>query len=166
MPDLPWLAILMRWIHIVSACLALGGPFFMRYVVAPAAGKFLDPGQSDELRQRVMGRWKYIVYLLILAFIVSGGFNFYAAILRLKGTALSTHVLYQSIFGIKVIFALGMFVLASALTGRSKAFEPIRQRHKLFTTLFLLLGLLVIAGGTILHQLPLPPVTPATAPAP
>ena len=163
MPDLNWLAILMRWVHILSACLAIGGPFFMRFVVSPAAGK-LEPAQAEELRKRIMSRWKHIVYLLILAFFVSGFYNFFAAThsARFAGAPLSEKVLYQALFGIKFMLALPMFVLASALSGRAKVFEPFRARQKFFTTIFLLFGVLVIVTGGIMRQLPTLPHSPPT----
>ena len=156
------LTIGLRWVHIASACLALGGPFFMRYIVAPAARRLLEPAQAEELRQRVMTRWKKVVYLLILAFVVSGFYTFFAAGRWQDPRWTRTdRVAYQALFGIKVMLALGMFFLASALTGRAAALAKIRQHHRAFTTLFILLGFCVIALAGIMRALPLAPEPPA-----
>ena len=52
--------------------------------------------------------------------------------------------MYQMLFGIKVLLALAIFFLASVLVGRSALGARFRERAKLWVTVNLLLGVLVV----------------------
>ena len=52
--------------------------------------------------------------------------------------------LYNILFGIKVVLALAVFFLASAMTGRSEALAKFRENLKLWITVNLLLGILIV----------------------
>src|SRR5271170_1780221 len=119
------LPFVMRWIHIVSATLAIGVPFFVRFVLTPAAGKVLTDEQHQRLRETINARWKHVVYLLIALFIISGLYTFLVPV-RINGVLVSSRWrdfppddkrLYHMLFGIKMIAAFGIFFLASALAG-------------------------------------------------
>jgi uncharacterized membrane protein len=147
MEDLTILPILMRWTHILSACIALGGPFFIRFALLPAASAILDDDTHNALRQRLNAAWRPIVYLVITLFLISGTYNFTTIILG-WGTGnpwpLGQYkAAYQALFGLKVMLALWVFFLASALAGRSKAFAFMRSNARLWLTV-LIVSLLVI----------------------
>jgi uncharacterized membrane protein len=152
--DFPWLTVIMRWVHIISACLAIGAPFFMRYIIMPVAKKNLGDEAAEDLRQKIMGRWKFFVHLLIAAFLVTGGYTFWINMpTKADNWPATARIAYHAIFGIKVILALVIFFIASALVGRSAAFEKIRKRHKLWATFMILLAFAVVLCGNVLRQL-------------
>src|SRR3954466_13349733 len=69
-----WLA---RVIHISSAMIMIGAPFFIRFGLMPATCKMLDDDARKRLYEGINRRWRHIVYMLILLFMISGGFSFF-----------------------------------------------------------------------------------------
>ncbi len=146
MSDLPWFALLMRWVHILSASLAIGVPIFMRFVFQPVAVRVLPAESAAQLRQELNSRWFKWVNILILLFLITGLYNFIVVVLPLN---LGSHkALYHMIFGFKMILALGIFFLASALAGKSSAFAFIRTKTKLFLSILvtMLIALVILSG--------------------
>ena len=169
MPPELLLPLIIRWIHILSAIAAIGAPFIVRFALMPAAEKTLSEEQHQQLRDAINARWKHIVYLLITLFILTGLYLFLVPT-RVNGVLVTARwkdfsprdkSIYHAIFGIKMIAALGIFFLASALAGRTKALAPIRKNRKIFLTLLLTLGILAVICAVIMRELPQnPPYTP------
>jgi len=169
------LAWFVRYVHIASAIGAIGAPFFVRLALLPAASQTLDDATHQALRQKINARWSKVVYGLIALFLITGFYSFLIET-RLPDTVAANGMpvrgalitarwrdfspedrkLYHMIFGIKVLCALIIFFLASALAGRAKVFEPIRKNARVYLTVVLLLGGLVLVCATLLHYLPLP----------
>jgi hypothetical protein len=157
------LVLTMRWIHIAAAMLAIGAPFFIRFALLPAASRVLDDAKHQELKAAINARWKHIVYLLITLFLVTGLVNFLVPIHAPDGQLLSARWknfspedrrLYHMLFGFKTLAAIGIFILASALTGRTNLFAPIRKNAKLFLTILLLLAAILLACSSMMRYLP------------
>jgi uncharacterized membrane protein len=169
MPPELILPLIARWIHILSAIAAIGAPFFIRFALIPAAAKVLNEEQHQRLREAINARWKHVVYLLITLFILTGLYMF-AVPVRVQGVLVTARWkdfsptdqrIYQAIFGIKMIAALAIFFLASALAGRTKALEPIRKQRKIFLSILLMLGIIAVICAGIMRYLPQnPPYTP------
>ena len=105
--------VISRWIHVGTAIVLVGGSVFMRFVLMPAASE-LPEDQHEALKKRVLGRWKRFVHTGILLFILSGGFNYFRAMPFHKGDKL-----YHPLIGTKILIALVIFFLISALVGKS-----------------------------------------------
>lgn len=157
------LAWLVRWVHITSAVLIVGAPFFVRFALMPAAGKILDEPTQKKLREAIGARWKHFVYILITLLILTGCYNFFVET-RVNGVLITARWhdfdedskrTYQMLFGIKMLAAFSLFFLASVLAGRARAFEIIRKNARLWVTVLLLLGLLALICATLMHMLPL-----------
>jgi uncharacterized membrane protein len=165
------LALLFRWLHILAAMAAVGGPLFMRLALFPAAAE-LPPDQRRELHEGVRRRWSKVVHAAILFLLVTGLYNFIVFI-RLSHTwgaaweaGSENATLYQILFGVKFLLALPVFFIASALSGRSAALARFREQAKLWLTVNLLLGILIvcIAGQMrMMHAGPNGPLPAATA---
>jgi hypothetical protein len=162
MPPELIVAYLMRWIHIACAMIMIGGPFFVRFGLIPAANTALDEEAHTRLRDAINARWRIIVYIVITLFLITGFYNFFVetrvnGILvtgRWRDFAPEDKRLYHMLFGFKVLAAFGIFFLASALAGRTKTFAPIRQRRKTFTALLLVLAAVLLVCSTWLRYLP------------
>ena len=159
------IAWIVRWIHITSAVLAIGAPFFVRFALMPAAAKVLDDATHQKLKEAINARWRHIVYLLITLFILTGSYNFFVET-RVNGVLITARWhdfdeqskrIYHMLFGIKMLAAFAIFFLASALSGRTQTFAPIRKNARLYVTVLLLLGVLVLICATLMHMLPLQP---------
>jgi len=136
-PMLP-VDVLSRWLHVGTVIVLVGGSVFMRFVLMPAAAELPDD-QHQALRGRLFARWRKIVGMGIGLILLSGLYNYVRAIPLHKGQGL-----YHGLIGTKMILALVVFFLASALVGRSEKFEPIRQHSKKWLGILLLLAAIIV----------------------
>lgn len=130
--------VLSRWVHVGTAIVLVGGSVFKRFVLMPAANGLPD-SEHTALRERVMGTWRKYVGIAIGLLLLSGVYNYVRAIQA------GRHGLYHALIGTKIILALVVFFLASALVGRSPTFEPLRQQRKKWLAITILLAALVVA---------------------
>ncbi|TWU39941.1 hypothetical protein Q31b_32570 [Novipirellula aureliae] len=138
------LDVVSRIVHVATAITLVGGSAFLLFVLMPAA-KQLEEAPHQQLSKLVMGRWKRFVHAGILLFLLSGFYNYYRAIAKHDGDGL-----YHALIGTKMLLALGIFFLASALVGNSAAFEGIRKnRAKWLGWVVFLAAIIVIISGYV-----------------
>ena len=89
------LPLAMRWLHLASVIVLVGGIFYARVVVGDLAAGF-----------------KPLAYVAIGTILVSGFYNFLS-----KGTVPAN---YQMWFGIKVLFALHVFAVTILYKGKRR----------------------------------------------
>jgi uncharacterized membrane protein len=150
-------------VHVLTAIVLLGGAVYLRCVLMPAAAE-LPAAEHDALRTRTRAKWKKIVMVGILLLLVSGFYNY----LQVQAPAHKGQGVYHMLMGIKILLALGVFFLASVLTGRSAKFEPLRRDPGRWLTLLILLaGSVVAIASTLKVALPgNAPLMKASGPAP
>src|SRR5688572_9844063 len=112
------LTLIARWVHVIAAIALLGGSLFMRTVLMPSARQLPD-AEHEALRERMMARWKRIVMIGIALLLLSGLYNYL--------TSGRSGGLYHGLMGTKILIALAVFFLASALTGRASGLAGIRR---------------------------------------
>ncbi len=135
---------LSRIVHVSTAIVLVGGTAFMALVLLPSAAA-LDDQQHEKLRTLLNGRWKRFVHVGILLFLVTGFYNYFRQMPLHKGDGL-----YHGLVGTKILLALGVFFIASALVGRSAAFEAMRaQRAKWLKVILLLSAIIVAMSGFV-----------------
>ena len=132
------LDVLSRIVHVAVAIVMVGGTVFMRFVLMPAA-KELPETEHDQLRQRLLARWKRVVHGGIALLLLSGLYNYMKQIPMHKGDGL-----YHALLGMKMLLALAVFFIASALVGRSASFEKMRQNRAKWMGLIVLLSALIV----------------------
>ncbi len=140
-PMLPLYALL-RVTHVGTAIVLVGGTVFIRYVLLPAAEAVLANDMHARLRERMLATWKIFVHAGIALLLASGGLNY------ARGIAAGTHkgdALYHALLGTKILIALVIFFIASALVGKSARFEPIRRNSRRWLAVNIALATLVIA---------------------
>lgn len=138
-----FLPILSRWIHIISACLVIGGLFFMRIVV-PIGLQSLDPEAQKQTFLRLRSVFKRVVHTAILLFLISGIYNtitIWPQYSSIKG-------LGHGLFGMHVLLALVVFGIA--LVGLAGKEPP--KAHKGMMAANLVLLLLVVAFASTLKR--------------
>ena len=147
-----------RVLHVGSAILLVGGAAFIRFVLMPAANATLTDADHDRLRARIMETWKKIVHGGIALLLLSGLFNYARVIMEQshKGDKL-----YHALLGTKLLLALVVFFLSSALVGKSAGLAKIRQNAKKWLLVNLLLATVIIAisGYLRVRGVPVRPVT-------
>ena len=140
MDDLLPLNVLSRWIHVGTVIVLVGGSVFLRFVLLPAASQ-LPEDQHNRLRDLVMSKWRKFAGIGIGLLLLSGFYNYIVvAIPQHKGDGL-----YNALLGIKILLAFGVFFLISALTGRSKRFEAIRDNSSRWLLITILLAAIIVA---------------------
>jgi uncharacterized membrane protein len=144
-----WIAIVLRWTHIGTAIVLVGGTCFLRFVLAPAAAQLPDEHHA-KLKELVMKTWKKYVHGGIALFLLSGFYNYLVVQRPLhKGQGL-----YHGLFGAKFLLALTLFFFASALVGRSKAFEGMRKNGKFWQLVMILLAAVIVGISGIMKSIP------------
>lgn len=144
-----------RWAHVGTAILLVGGTAFFRLAVIPALGE-----NSQDLIGRIRDNWRKFVHIGITLFLISGFYNYFAAMPKHKGDGL-----YHMLVGTKMLLALYVFFLASVLVGRKPSSQKFRDNAKKWTGVMLLVSAIIvgISGFVKVRGIPKglnsPPVT-------
>ncbi len=139
---------LTRILHVGTAVVVVGGTFFIRFLLFPAATRNLTEDVHARLRSAVIGTWKKVVHAGMGLFILTGGINYYRVIAegKHKGDGL-----YHALLGTKILLALVIFFVASALVGRAAAFDGMRRKAPQWLLVNLLLAAIIIALSGFLN---------------
>ena len=132
--------ILSRWLHIFSAIVLLGGSVYVRFVLMPAAAQLPD-AEHAQLREALRRTWSKIVGAGVGLLLLSGFFNY----MRAVGGDPKPSALYHALVGTKMLLSFGVFFLASALSGRSSAFEGLRKNSRAWLGVTIALAAIVVA---------------------
>ena len=138
-----YLSVFFRWFHIGPVILLVGGFAFWRYAVIPALSE-----DASDFTDRLAGKWKMWTYILISLILISG---VYQVAVRIRIMPPIWHML----FFVKLLLAIGVFFLASALVGRSRGLQPIRDnRAKWLSITVILAALIVLVSGVMRYTPP------------
>jgi uncharacterized membrane protein len=107
--DHPALQVAMRYIHIVSAILAVGGMSFILICLAPSL-RLLDDTFRGSLDKLVHHRFLRLVWASIAGLTVSGAYNWY----MLAGEYKAMGPMGNALIGTKVLLAVIMFAVVAA----------------------------------------------------
>ena len=140
--------LILRWIHLASAIVAVGGAVFMRFALLPAAKATLTDDVHERLREAVRARWAKFVHASIALLLITGSINFAILALPPKIKALP----YHPIFGVKLLAAFAVFFIASALMSHGPGFANIRAKRAKWLGILLTLGGLIVLLSGILNQ--------------
>lgn len=100
------LSVLMRWMHIASMALLVGGAAYMRLIARPAL-EGLGAEDREVMARRLAFGFRPLIYASMVGILGSGLFNFFA---RLGHT-----MLYHAVFGVKMLLAAHIFASAILL---------------------------------------------------
>jgi hypothetical protein len=110
---------LVRWIHLSSAIVLVGGIFFWRFVMDPSTKK-ITPEDYRELEEGAASHFRPLVYTVIVTLVLSGLYNYLA-----KG---GHTPLYEILFGIKILLVLHVL----SVTILATAPNNVRRGRQLF----------------------------------
>ncbi len=133
------LDVISRITHVLTAIILVGGTAFSLLVVLPSVGALSEESRAGFL-QATTQRWKRFVHAGILLFLLSGFYNYFRAMPLHKGDGL-----YHGLVGTKIILALIIFFIASALVGRSGALEKMRQNRGFWMKVMVILAVVIVA---------------------
>jgi uncharacterized membrane protein len=150
----PPLIIFFRWLHIATACVAVGGVFFVR-VVFPIGLKALDAESARAMLLRSRRAFKRVIHPCILFLLVSGTYN---AVVNWPGYTAVGPGLGHGLFGLHLL--LGLIIFGIALWLLAGAEPP--PNHKKWMAVNLVLMLLAIAVASTLKFVREHPPKPET----
>jgi len=107
--DHPVLIIVMRFVHIVSAIVAVGGLTFMAFCLRPAARQ-LDETAHEKLQSVVKSRWARVQWIAIALLVLSGVYNWVLSAAAYK----TAGPIANALIGTKVLLAMILFAVAWA----------------------------------------------------
>jgi uncharacterized membrane protein len=136
------LIILFRWIHLATACVAVGGVFFIR-VVFPIGLKSLDAEPARTMLLRTRRVFKMVVHTCILLLLISGTYN---AIQNWQGYTAAGPGVGHGLFGVHLLLALIVFGVALWLLAGP---EPPADHKKWMGFNLVLLFLAIAAASTL-----------------
>ena len=149
MQNIDYINVVVRFLHLSAAIIAVGGAIFSLMVILPsikAAPQEVREGLVESVRRRTAR----LVMLAITLLLITGFYNYIAnEVPAHKGQA---H--YHGLMGFKIVLAMAVFFLASSLAGRSAAFEGLRKRRAFWLMINVLLGLAIVAIGAVLRAIP------------
>ena len=133
--------VLSRWLHVVSACLVIGGVFFIRFL-APRGLKLLDESQQLPVLLAIRRGFKMVVHTVILLLLVTGIYN---TTLAWDKYNLDKAVLH-ALWGVHILlagfaFTISLYVLAGP--------QPPKSHRKLMALNFAILLLVVAAASSL-----------------
>jgi uncharacterized membrane protein len=135
------LDILFRWLHVIAACLTIGGAFFI-YVILPQGTQSLDAEQREGVFLRCRRGYKFVVHPSILIFLVTGVYNTMRNWSKYKLNPGAMHGLW----GTHLLLALAVMAIAlMLLAGR----EPTRSHRNLMRINLVLMFLTVAASSSL-----------------
>jgi len=162
-----WLGLGLRWLHIMAAITLAGGAIFSCCVLLPGLSR-LDATARQALQDSVRRRWSILIMVGVLVLTATGLVNYLRTTPLFAGEEFKdTRKLYNIVWGVKFLLALVVFFLASALAGRSAAFDKLRQNARTWLTLNVLLVAVIVGLSGVLrstHTQPAPVETAAAKP--
>jgi len=138
---MPFFIILSRWLHLISACLAVGGVLFIRFVL-PRGLMLLDEPLRQQVLLAVRRRFKLVVHAAIFLLLVTGIYNTCLAWDKYQLDKAVLHALWGThVFLAACAMAILLYVLAGP--------QPPRSHRKLMALNFAILLLVVAAASTL-----------------
>ena len=132
------LDILMRYLHLVSAVLAVGGAFFL-LICVPAGLKLIDEARRDEVMLKIRRAFKMTVHPAILFLIVTGAYNSWKLWPEPKNMGR-----YHMFWGPHLLLAIVVFCISLWLL----AGKGLRANHRTWLKVNVVLMLLTILAAS------------------
>jgi hypothetical protein len=135
----------MRWLHIFSVITAVGATVFLRLVLIPSLAEIQDQSRA-ELMKSLAGRLRKLIHGAIGGILLSGLYN--------------THLLWKSsvapyglVYTVKIVLALGVFLIAIFLTSSRPKWAAFQASRKKWLGINLALAALIVALSAVLRML-------------
>jgi uncharacterized membrane protein len=135
------LDILMRYLHVVAACLAVGGAFFIRFLL-PVGPRDLDAETKEHVLLRSRRVFKMVVHSSILAFLVSGTYN----AIKLFPQYRANRPLLHGLWGSHLILALAIFTISIILL---RGVEPPRNHRRWMKINIVLMLITILVASSL-----------------
>ncbi len=145
-----WFMLLSRILHILGAIILVGGIFYIRTIVSPAA-QTESVEESDHVFGGRRASWAMWVGIASFLLIATGFWNYFRF--------MNTYELaksYHMVLGIKMLLGLALMFVAAVVAGRSPLAQKFRQRWRMWLSVCLILSVIIVALGAVLRTYPRP----------
>jgi hypothetical protein len=136
--------ILMRWAHIASMAVLLGGVAYARLVAFPVVARAGEEG-GPEMSERLAARYRPLMYAAIGGLVLSGLYNFL--------THAGHTPYYHAWFGIKILFVLHVFAASVLAMTSSPATAANEARRVGRMTGIVMSGILIVLISAYLRRI-------------
>jgi uncharacterized membrane protein len=133
--------VLFRYIHVVAACLAVGGAFFIRFIL-PRGTRDLDAEGKEYVFLRSRRAFKLVIHCAITALLISGTYN----AIRLWPQYGVNHWKLHPLWGAHFLLALTIFTISIALL---RGVEPPRKHRGWMKANVILMLVAILAASTL-----------------
>ena len=144
MESLEIVSLVLRWFHILSGMVAVGGMVFLRFVVVPSIGA-ISTDSFKSLHGQMRPRWAKIVAAAIGTLLITGLINF---VITVK--LYDVPKWYHMVWGIKFLIAMVIFFISSVMAGRSALADKFRENVRFWLNLNILLAVVVVCLSGVL----------------
>ncbi|MDQ2731460.1 MAG: hypothetical protein M3Y56_07365 [Armatimonadota bacterium] len=138
------LNILVKWIHVSSACVLVGAVALALWGILPGVRSGGDAPPANEI---LLKRFSMLIHSSLGLLLLTGIYNFWGV---LQKDALNHSASYQGILGAKILLFIVVFVLGILLTRAHKA-SGLGARSGPFLTWMMILSLVIVLLSSILN---------------
>jgi uncharacterized membrane protein len=131
--------VIMRWLHISSMMLLLGGVLFARLAVSPVLAT-LSPEMRAQVGDAIAARFRSWMYTAIAVLLLTGLYNLF---LNISGKP----PLYHMLIGLKLLLALHVFAVGFLIV------QPRNPKRVRLMTGLVVSGLVILLLSAWLRQL-------------
>jgi len=129
----------MRWLHISSMMVLLGGILFARFVVEPSLAPLAADTRS-QVGEAMAARFRSLMYYAIGILLLTGLYNLF---LNISGKP----PLYHALLGVKLLAALHVFAVGFLIV------QPRNPKRTRLMTGVVISGLIILAVSAWLRQI-------------
>jgi uncharacterized membrane protein len=139
------MATFMQWIHLGAAVMGVGGIAFLLFLLIPSA-RVLSPQERDAFLKKVLGRFRWVAWSVILLLVASGLYNVRAYYWELAwGRA-------WLLLSIKIFLAFLVFAVSLTLTLPLPFLARFRERRERWLSVAFALAMVVILISAYLRR--------------
>lgn len=142
-----WFLVLLRWLHIGAAVIAVGGTAMLRCILIPA---LQGRPEQDEILSRVRTTFKRWIHISIAVLLGTGFYNYLAVAGPRVAEAGDRMKPYHPVMGMKILLSLALFGIALMLLAPVPSFHA---RRKTWLAVNLGLAAVITLLGAYLRRL-------------
>ena len=151
----------MKWIHLASAAVVVGGLVYMRFILIPSLAGVPEETRAPIWNAAYRKTFRWLAYAFGLL-ILTGLDNIFKARRTLGGLTPDQLRDYWAVFWLKMILVFSGFVVLHLLMVRIPAFRRIREAYQTWIGILLAIVLVILfcSGYLALTRTSMLPVTP------
>ena len=152
--------LVLRWLHILSAIVLVGGLFFARFALIPCVKTIEDNTAREQFISGIRWRWSKAVMATSGFLLLSGLLNF-GRLITSYGNNFEGP--YHELFGLKFLLALFVFALAAMANGRSDLAKQIQANETRWLDLCLVVAIALVCVAGYMRSIKRTPIEESPA---